>query len=257
MNGGEPAKAIAAIARPNAAARSAHKSKRKRFRFHDLTLRIARRGGQGAACALALALAACAADGDDPQSQGFVFQVGSGFAIAPGVIATAAHVVEDCSSITILGARFRVRGVVTARDDRADLALLSAPGAGLAPLPLSDAAPVLYETLEMAGYPGGWPNWTPHRVKGFLQDRPAGGFYPVFTHGGPLHPGMSGGPALNARGAVVGVISARGARAIANNAAIAPATGFASMRDPALEQDAADIRFPADAQRVGRVVCRP
>jgi len=256
MKSGAPAKATAAIARPEAAARSAHKSKQKRFRFHIRSVGIARRAGQGAACAFALTLAACAADGDGAQSGGFVFQVGSGFAIAPGVIATAAHVVEDCSSITVLGARFRVSGVVAARDDRADLALLSAPGAGLAPLRLSASAPNLYATLQMAGYPGGWPGWTPHRVEGFLQDQPARGFYPVFTHSGPLHPGMSGGPALDARGAVVGVISARGARSIANNAAIAPVTGFASMRDPEAEQANADNRFPADAPRVGRVICR-
>ena len=81
-------------------------------------------------------------------------QEGSGFVIAPDLVATNAHVVAGTGSISVLltdGSRRD--GTVVAFDDNRDLALISTPGIGRTPLAIHDAE--VGEGAAVFGHPNG------------------------------------------------------------------------------------------------------
>ncbi len=81
-------------------------------------------------------------------------QEGSGFVIAPDLVATNAHVVAGTGSVSVLltdGSRRD--GTVVAFDDNRDLALISTPGIGRTPLAVHDAE--VGEGAAVFGHPNG------------------------------------------------------------------------------------------------------
>jgi serine protease Do len=136
---------------------------------------------------------------------------GAGIVWRPGAVLTNFHVIAGARGAALVtgtdGSRCQARVVAASR--RLDLALLALPGNGLPPAPIGDSAQLRVGELVFAlGHPWGQP-WSASAgiVSGLGAVRLPG-------HAGPgeyirsdvrLAPGCSGGPLVDARGAVVGV----------------------------------------------------
>jgi S1-C subfamily serine protease len=140
---------------------------------------------------------------------------GSGWIAAPGVVVTNAHVVAgvDRPLVDRHGGRAR-RGRVVYFDAKDDLALIRVPG--LVGKPLALAEPMQGLSGALLGYPQNGPlRATPVRLGATLQivGRDAYGRFPttrkVTTLRGAIRSGNSGGPVVDADGAVVATAFAR------------------------------------------------
>ncbi len=130
---------------------------------------------------------------------------------ADGRVLTAAHVVRDLDLLAVIlpGADDEHPGVVSAIDREHDVAFVQVPG----PLPdvvtLPETAPTIApgQTLHVSGYPIDVSQQFPAAASGtFSRVRNDGKIELSMS----LNPGNSGGPLFDARGRLVGVISARG-----------------------------------------------
>ena len=134
---------------------------------------------------------------------------GSGFLVnAQGIYLTNAHVVEGCRALALDGAPARL----VAQSAVFDLAAVEAitPVAGARPLPFSDRPVGLNADITIAGYPlhgllGGL-NVQRGSVAGL---KGPGGDDRLIQISAPVQAGNSGGPVIDARGAVVGVVVAK------------------------------------------------
>jgi serine protease Do len=137
---------------------------------------------------------------------------GSGFIISPqGYILTAQHVVNDAKEIEIrLANRQRVRGEIVAADAQIDFAIIKIRGEQEFPvLPLSDSdALKVGEFVGSLGYPFGLDSSLHVGIvsrRGKRQNTSA-----AFDHiqvDSPANSGESGGPLVNMKGHVVGMIT--------------------------------------------------
>jgi len=130
---------------------------------------------------------------------------GTGIVWAPGRVLTALHVVEDMPDVTVTqpGGAPR-RAVVVDREAALDLALLAVDGPLGEPLPLGAAARLAAgERVTVAGCPArtcaGGPGKVLEASRAF-----AGARYLALE--ADVRPGASGGPVLDARGALVGIV---------------------------------------------------
>jgi S1-C subfamily serine protease len=134
--------------------------------------------------------------------------LGSGFAVAPELVLTSAHVVAKAAQVdVVLGDGRRIRSTVVERGQNdVDLAALHVPGAKLPTLRLS-TAPLRIGTWVGAvghGMGGVWAFTT-----GMISNiYPMGSTKPVFQTQIPLNPGNSGGPIFDRAGTVLGVVTA-------------------------------------------------
>jgi S1-C subfamily serine protease len=134
---------------------------------------------------------------------------GSAFFIsADGVAVTAAHVVKGCGRLE--SPRWGVVKVLAA-DPRADLAILKAPAASGQYVPLRARGPRLGENMSAAGYPlgdllGPGLKITTGVVSGLSGPQGDRG---LFQLSAPIQPGNSGGPVIDADGALIGVVAAK------------------------------------------------
>jgi len=137
---------------------------------------------------------------------------GSGFAVAPDLIVTNAHVVAGQQRTTVVrpdGRRLRAQ--VTVFDPARDLALLFVPGLGQAPLPLANGK--VGTTAAVFGHPEGQedlevsPAAIRQQVNALGPDLYDLGVTrrSVFVLAAELAPGDSGAALVDADGAVVGV----------------------------------------------------
>jgi len=181
--------------------------------------------------------------------------VGSGFFVAPDRVLTNAHVLcEGNEPLAVhLSDGRSGRGKPLRRDDRLDLALLEVSGVEGQPLALGDAGRLrVGDVGVMIGSPVGL-DFTVHEGRVSNLDRIVMGvaFMQVDAR---VNPGNSGGPLLDSRGRVVGVVSlkATGAEGIGlalpiNYAFAGPSPLVASPLDapsPGFDR----IRQSADAQ---------
>lgn len=138
---------------------------------------------------------------------------GSGFVVAPGYIATNAHVVRDAARVAVLyydGVSEEAE--VVAADPYRDLALLKVDRA-VKPLPLGDSDSVRVGEIVLAiGSPLGLPG--PSVTLGVVSavGRTIVGenivLEDLIQTDAAINPGNSGGPLVNVRGEVVGVTTA-------------------------------------------------
>jgi hypothetical protein len=134
--------------------------------------------------------------------------LGSGFYIADGIIATNAHVIEGAASGTakLIGNdhKSQILGTI-ALDRHADLALLkvesAAPALHLGP----EVTPAVGDKVYVVGNPLG--------LEGTFSEGIISGIRPVGSDSilqmtAPISPGSSGGPVMDASGAVIGIAEA-------------------------------------------------
>jgi hypothetical protein len=147
------------------------------------------------------------------------FGSGHGVFIAPERLLTNAHVampVGEAQNVIREDGR-RLLGITRARDEDADLAVVEVAAAQAAPLPLGDATSLAVgERVVFVGSPGGSGRqfaFTVHEGRvSFVgrQWRDMG--YIQFD--ASVNPGNSGGPLVNARGEVVGIVTLKFAQGI-------------------------------------------
>jgi S1-C subfamily serine protease len=139
---------------------------------------------------------------------------GTGFAIAPNLLATNHHVIADARRIRATFADSRSVDVVAvvADDERNDLALLRLPpSASLPPLALSKATVEPGDRVVVVGNPLGLAGTISEgivgavRSKGLGEDDPEHADTPLLQITAPISPGSSGSPVVDERGEVVGV----------------------------------------------------
>lgn len=138
-------------------------------------------------------------------------QQGSGVVVAEDLVLTNAHVVagEAVTTVSTVGGR-RVAGSVVGFDPARDLALVRAPGLGLAPLPRGSIE--VDATGSVIGYPGGGTQLeSPARIaeeitaNGTDIYRESRTSRTIFVLAAQLAPGDSGGPLIDQAGVVVGL----------------------------------------------------
>lgn len=136
---------------------------------------------------------------------------GSGFVVGKGLIATCEHVLDGMTSGTvepvINETKYPVKEII-AIDEAHDLAILRVSDFAVPPLPLGDSDTVqIGETIYAAGNPKKW--------KGTFSTGVVNGIHPkgnhfisgkIFHISAPISPGSSGGPVLNNKGEVIGVV---------------------------------------------------
>jgi serine protease Do len=135
-------------------------------------------------------------------------RLGSGFFVDKELLITNAHVL--CPGSSTLKVRFsdgrEVEGTVVQSEDALDLAVVRARGLRASPLPLGDAGVLkVGERLTMIGSPVGM-EFTVHQGSVSNVDRRDFGIAYIQIDA-PVNPGNSGGPLIDERGHVVGVIT--------------------------------------------------
>ncbi|MGF6888497.1 S1-C subfamily serine protease [Nocardia sp. GAS34] len=138
---------------------------------------------------------------------------GSGFVVAPERIMTNAHVVAGTNSLQVDTARGPLNATVALFDPSKDVAILAVPGLQAPVVPLAPAAAKSGESSIVLGYPGGG-NYTASaaRVRETL-DLTGPNIYKsatvereVYTVRGQVRAGNSGGPLVDTKGEVLGVV---------------------------------------------------
>ena len=143
--------------------------------------------------------------------------VGSGFLVAPNLVASVAHVVNGAVSIVIRANGITTTGTVIGIDTAADLALVQTP----TPLTghvfaLDTSQPEVGTDVGAIGYPMAGPeSLSKGSVSGLgrtidVNNRSLGG---LIQTDAAVNPGNSGGPLLSVDGTVVGLVDAKEADA--------------------------------------------
>ncbi len=134
-------------------------------------------------------------------------QTGSGFFVEPELLVTNAHVL--CASgrprVTLVSG-VELEGRVRSSDDWLDLAAVEVPGAAARPLAIADASPLVEgERIMIIGAPRGL-GFSVH--SGALSNVGRSQFGIAYLQfDGSVNPGNSGGPMLDSRGRVVGIVT--------------------------------------------------
>jgi len=127
--------------------------------------------------------------------------LGSGFAIAPGTIATAAHVLQAARPTPQIRFKSQTYAATVLREDAPrDLALLQVDGAGVPVLPLAppERLPRVGEWIGIIATVG-----VVSAAVGAITSSPQ--MAEQFQINASVNPGNSGGPVCNLRGEVIGV----------------------------------------------------
>ncbi len=147
--------------------------------------------------------------GKQRQIEGNRIGAGTAFAIAPGYLATCAHVVQLAQRIDCFFDDKSYAARIVDIDSKNDLAILAYEG-DMEPIELTQSADLaLAESVLTVGYPmsdvlGSGVKVTAGIVSGI--DATQGGR--AITIDGAINPGNSGGPVFNQEGEVVGVVTA-------------------------------------------------
>jgi hypothetical protein len=132
-------------------------------------------------------------------------RIGTGFLVAPGLIATNAHVVTGADSITAeseSGKRITIDSVERIDRDR-DLALVRTSSQGLVVLPISiDSGPSQGSRVYAFGHPEDLEFTLSDGIVSSVRDL---GATRIIQMTAPISPGSSGGPVVNQYGDVVAV----------------------------------------------------
>ena len=134
--------------------------------------------------------------------------IGSGFFISKDQIVSNWHVVEGATTAYALSVdekkRYDIKGII-AMNPKQDLVILKVSGES-SPLPLGDSHTVqIGESIYVTGNPKGWTGTFSTGVVSGFQMRYKGKRLQIAA---PVSPGSSGGPVLNDKGEVIGIVYA-------------------------------------------------
>lgn len=143
-----------------------------------------------------------------PRSDGGASSTGTGFYVGARTVVTADHVVAGCGRVTLADDS---ELAVVASDSELDIAVLMAPDRAPRWLALAEGGLRLGQRVHAAGFPyysiaGTSLNLTSGNVSALAGVDDDGRF---FSFTAPVQPGNSGGPLLDARGRVLGLVVAR------------------------------------------------
>lgn len=163
--------------------------------------------------AVGVVIPVCAASHSNVLSPSLATYTGSGFFITPSVVVTSNHVVRDASRIEIIyNNEIRLKGEVLACDEASDLALLKVSGLEylVHPLTLANSNTVRQGSRVYAvGFP--LPDIMGVQAKlseGIISSTTGlQGDLTMYQISTPVQPGNSGGPLLNDRAEVIGVVA--------------------------------------------------
>ena len=153
-------------------------------------------------------VAATGADGD-------ILRIGSGFFIGrDGTLVTNEHVLDGAYGAQVRtadGDIYPIRSVV-ARNPLVDLVKVRVqiPPEAAVPAILADGDPEIADRVVVIGSPMGLAQSVSEGIISAVRDHPTNG--KVYQLTAPISPGSSGGPALNLKGQVIGVITFQTAR---------------------------------------------
>jgi hypothetical protein len=139
---------------------------------------------------------------------------GTGWPVAGGYIVTNVHIIEAASTVTLVRQDgTRIAAAVALKDHANDLALLSAVDPSLLPaaLPVADRDATLGAQVFTIGFAlspvlGTQPRLTSGQINALVGLQDDERSYQISV---PIQLGNSGGPLLNVRGEVVGVVNAK------------------------------------------------
>ena len=154
-------------------------------------------------------------------SQGKTISQGSGFVVRDGIIATNRHVIDGAARgyARKVGeeARYNIRGIV-ASDVPRDLVMLSVEGLSAKPLPIGDSSKLAVgDTVYAVGNPRGMEGTFSNGIISSIRKLTDQTLLQITA---PISPGSSGGPLVNSKGEVVGVVVATLAEAQNRNFAV-------------------------------------
>lgn len=138
---------------------------------------------------------------------------GSGFVVAPNRVMSNAHVVAGSESVTVEAEGKSYDAHVVSYDPNADISILDVPNLPSAPLVFhTQEAPSGTDSVVM-GYPGGGDfTATPARIREIIQLNGPDIYHTttvtreVYTVRGTVRQGNSGGPLIDRKGRVLGVV---------------------------------------------------
>jgi S1-C subfamily serine protease len=138
---------------------------------------------------------------------------GSGFVVAPNRVMSNAHVVAGSDSVTVESEGKSYDATVVSYDPNADISILDVPDLPAAPLVFhQQEAPSGTDSLVL-GYPGGGDfTATPARIREIIQLNGPDIYHTttvtreVYTIRGTVRQGNSGGPLIDPKGRVLGVV---------------------------------------------------
>lgn len=136
---------------------------------------------------------------------------GSGVVVADGLLLTAAHVVGNATLVRVDQGGITVTGeVLGVFADRRDLALIAVDAPMATPL-APGVIPAVGQPITLVGHPDGGPRTSlvGARVEVASGVTVLAGAGEIVGVDVPIQPGISGGPALDASGAVIGVVVAK------------------------------------------------
>lgn len=142
----------------------------------------------------------------------FAQSSGTAFVVAPGLLVTNHHVIDDCGAIEVVASDGRRPATIVDSVQIIDLALLRVYGLRGGVASLRTQSPVLLgESATVFGFPLGGAlsstgNFTTGVVSSLRGLRDAAGEIQITA---PVQPGNSGGPVLDRAGAVIGVVQSK------------------------------------------------
>jgi len=130
------------------------------------------------------------------------FDIGSGVGVAPDVVLTNAHLVNDPATFVTQRDESVLASRRVARASKGlDLAVVVTNSPDVTSLALAPEDPVAGEEVTMVGYPSGERTITDARIEGTL----VRGESTVLRFSPEPHPGQSGSPLIDSEGRLVGI----------------------------------------------------
>ncbi|HTQ22537.1 acid resistance serine protease MarP [Mycobacterium sp.] len=139
---------------------------------------------------------------------------GSGFVISPNRVMTNAHVVAGSNSVQVFASGNPFDATVVSYDPQVDIAILAVPNLSAKPLVFADSEAKSGTSVLVLGYPGGG-NFTasPARIREAIKltgpdiyHDPQQVTREVYTIYANVEQGNSGGPLIDLKGQVLGVV---------------------------------------------------
>jgi len=157
---------------------------------------------------------------------------GTGFFINSNTVLTNNHVVEGCKDLEVVQVGYKTKAELITKDATNDLAVIRTQKSGNGILEFKDSKKVrIGESIVAIGYPLGdllgnnikLTTGNISSLNGLLND------FTKLQFTAPVQPGNSGGPLLNNKGAVIGVVYAKLKNNIAQNVSLAIKDNVAKM----------------------------